>query len=259
MEQLPKKPLNLNKWIVTVVMILGFIYSVMITQLDFTQLFANLGDFTEILVKMCSPDWGYLDKITNPLLETIKMSIVGTLIGSVIAFPYALLVSQNIVKNKIVTGVFRFILNIIRTIPNLLLGAIFVAIIGIGAVTGVFALAVFTFGMVSKLFYEAIETIDEGPIEALTAVGASKMQIIRYGVLPQVMSYYISYVLYAFEINVRSSTILGYIGAGGIGLFLERALSMYRYDRVGLIVLVTFIVILVIDEISNRSREALTK
>ncbi|MGX4644589.1 phosphonate ABC transporter, permease protein PhnE [Holzapfeliella sp. JNUCC 80] len=258
-QPLPRKPFKLSKWVYTLIILLSLVYSSTITQLDFAQLFTNLGNFTEIMIKMCSPDWGYLDKIINPLLETIKMSILGTVIGAIIAFPYALLVLNNVVKNKCITGSFRFVMNIIRTIPNLLLGAIFVAIIGIGAVTGVLALAVFTFGMVAKLFYEAIETIDEGPIEALTAVGASRVQIIRYAVLPQVMSYYVSYVLYAFEINVRSSTVLGYIGAGGIGLFLERALGVYRYDRVGLIVLMTFIVILIIDEISNRSREVLTR
>jgi phosphonate transport system permease protein len=111
--------------------------------------------------------------------------------------------------------------------------------------------------MITKLFYESIETIDEGPIEAITASGGSKFDIIRYAVVPQVMSHFLSYLLYAFEINVRASTILGYIGAGGIGVFLQRSLSQFRYDQTSIIVLVIFAVVLVIDTISNRLRERL--
>ena len=187
------------------------------------------------------------------------MAVLGTVIGSVIAFIYSLLIARNIVKNKAVTGVLRFIMNIIRTIPDLLLGAIFVAIVGIGPVAGVMALAVFTFGVVVKLFYEAIETIDPGPIEALTAVGANKLQIIHQAVLPQIMTYFISYVLYAFEINVRASTVLGYIGAGGIGLNLQQTLQVFNYAQTGTIIIVIIVVVVLIDYVSSKSREALMR
>lgn len=263
MEQLtpvlPKKPRNYQKILLTVVMIVGLLLSIWATDARFGEFFANIDQFLEIFKQMLHPDWSYTSYIVKPLLETIKMAILGTTIGAVIAFPYALLISRNIIKNKILTGIFRFILNIIRTIPDLLLGAIFVAIVGIGPVAGIISLAIFTFGMVGKLFYEAVETIDEGPIEALTASGANKFQIIIFAVMPQVLTYFISYTLYAFEINVRASTVLGYIGAGGIGMFLQRSLSLYRYDQTGLIVLVIFVVVLVIDQISNISREALIK
>ena len=143
-------------------------------------------------------------------------------------------------------------MNIIRTIPDLLLGAIFVAIVGIGPVAGVLALAICTFGIVVKLFYEAIETIDPGPIEALTAVGANKLQIIVFAVLPQVITYFISYCLYAFEINVRAS-----IGAGGIGLYLQQTLQVFDYPKTGTIIIVIIIVVVLIDYVSSKSREAL--
>ena len=159
--------------------------------------------------------------------------------------------------NHWISGCFRFVLNIIRTVPDLMLAALFVAIVGIGPVAGVISISVFSFGMITKLFYESIETIDEGPIEAITASGGSKFDIIRYAVVPQVMSHFLSYLLYAFEINVRASTILGYIGAGGIGVFLQRSLSQFRYDQTSIIVLVIFAVVLVIDTISNRLRERL--
>ena len=174
---------------------------------------------------MASPAWDYIDIIWQPLLETIQMALIGTTIGTVLAVPFAIIAARNIVKNKVVRSVIRLILNLVRTLPDLLLAALFVAIVGIGPTAGVWTLAVFSFGMVSKLFYEAIETIDEGPLEALRAAGANKMQIIIFAVLPQILNNFVSYFLYTFEINVRASTILGYLGAGGIGVYLQRSLS----------------------------------
>ncbi|KRM71872.1 phosphonate ABC transporter, permease protein PhnE [Lacticaseibacillus brantae] len=257
MAELPKKPFAWQKWVLGVVMVVGLIISAQATGTNLPMFFQNFGQFTIIFQQMLSPDWSYTAYVVDPLIETIKMAILGTTIGSVLAFPYALLVARNIVTNRWVVGIFRFILNVIRTIPDLLLAAIFVAIVGIGPVAGVITLAIFTFGMVGKLFYEAVETIDEGPIEAIKAAGAGKLEIIRFAVIPQVSNYFVSYVLYAFEINVRASTVLGYLGAGGIGVFLQRALSQFRYDRVGLMVLVIFVVVLVIDYVSGKLREAL--
>ena len=185
------------------------------------------------------------------------MAIIGTTFGAIVAFPFSLFAASNVIQNRVVNGIFRFILNIIRTIPDLMLAALFVAIVGIGPVAGVISIAVFSFGMITKLFYESIETIDNGPIEAIVSSGGSKIDIIRYAITPQIMSQFMSYLLYAFEINVRASTILGYIGAGGIGVFLQRSLSQFRYDQTSIIVLVIFAVVLVIDLISNKLRERL--
>ena len=261
LKQLPKKELKWSTLIWLIVLVAGLFISINVTNAHISVLLApdNFGQFMDVLIQMCKPDWSYAHVIWPYLIETIKMAILGTVIGSVIAFIYSFLIARNIVKNKAVTGVLRFIMNIIRTIPDLLLGALFVAVVGIGPVAGVLALSVFTFGVVVKLFYEAIETIDYGPIEALTASGASKLQIIHFAVLPQVMTYFVSYVLYAFEINVRASTILGYIGAGGIGLYLQQTLQLFQYNRTGTILIVIIVVVVIIDYISSASREALTK
>lgn len=255
--ELPKPPRSWHKWALTAVMVLGLIWSSVITEANLGTFFQNFSQFTEIFGEMAHVDWSYAYYTIDPMIQTIKMSVIGTLIGSALAFPYALLVSRNIVTNKVVVGVFRFILNIVRTIPDLMLAALFVAVVGIGPIAGIFALTIFTFGMVGKLFYEAVETIDPGPLEALKAAGAGKIEIVRFAVFPQVANYFISYVLYAFEINVRASTVLGYMGAGGIGVYLQQSLSLFRYDRVGLIVLIIFAVVLVIDYVSGKTREAL--
>lgn len=254
---LPKKPFGWEKLIVTILMIAGILWSAGETDVDIPMFFANFDQFMKIFDQMMSPDWSYTSYVIAPLIETIKMAVIGTTIGALVAAPYAFLVSRNIIQNRFVTGILRFILNIIRTIPDLLLAALFVAVVGIGPVAGIITLAIFTFGMVGKLFYEAVETIDEGPIEALTASGANKWEIVRYAVIPQVSSYFVSYFLYAFEINVRASTVLGYVGAGGIGVFLQQALGQFRYDQVSIMVLVIFAVVLVIDYVSLKTREVL--
>lgn len=257
--KLPKKQFKIMNLVWIIVIIAGLFISIQVTNTHISVLFANFSQFSQIFVEMAQPDWGYAAVAFPLLLETIKMAVIGTIIGSILAFIYALLIARNIVKNRIVTGVLRFIMNIIRTIPDLLLGAVFVAIVGIGPVAGILALSIFTFGVVVKLFYEAIETIDQGPIDAMVAVGANKLQIIWFAVIPQVITYFISYVLYAFEINVRASTVLGYIGAGGIGLYLQQTLQVFDYAKTGTIIIVIFAVVLIIDYVSTKSREALMR
>lgn len=141
-----------------------------------------------------------------------------------------------------------------RTIPDLMLAALFVAIVGIGPFAGVLTLAVFSFGMISKLFYEAVETIDPGPLQA---AGANKIQMIVFAVLPQIFNNFISYFLYTLEINVRSSTVLGYLGAGGIGVYLQRSLDSFNYSQTAIIILAILAVVLIIDGLSNYLQEKL--
>ncbi|ALV21481.1 MAG: phosphonate ABC transporter, permease protein PhnE [Carnobacterium sp.] len=254
---LPKGKSKVKNLIWAILFVLIFLYSADLSGVQMGRLFGNMKQMTVILKQMASPDWSYISIVIQPLLETIQMAIIGTTFGALVALPFSLVAARNIVKNPVINGVLRFVLNIVRTVPDLMLAAVFVAIVGIGPVAGVITLSVFSFGMISKLFYEAIETIDEGPVEALTASGANKMQIIRYAIFPQVSSHFFSYFLYCFEINVRASTVLGYIGAGGIGIFLQRSLSQFRYDRTAVIVIVIFLVVLVIDAISNKLRERL--
>ncbi|MDR3240672.1 MAG: phosphonate ABC transporter, permease protein PhnE [Lactobacillaceae bacterium] len=213
--------------------------------------------FIAIFVKMAHPDWSYVAVIIQPIFQTIQMAIVGTVIGTIVAIPFSLLAARNLVKNVVMRRLIRFVLNLVRALPDLLLGALFVAIVGIGSMAGVGALAVFSFGMVSKLFYEAIETIDEGPLDALKATGANSIQVIMFAVIPQVFNQFLSYFLYTLEINVRASTILGYLGAGGVGLFLSQTMSMFRYDRTIIVILAILVVVVVVDGVSNRAREAL--
>jgi len=211
----------------------------------------------DLLKEMVPPDWSYFQVITTAMLDTIRMAIIGTTLGAILAIPLALIAASNVFTSTFLYSPARLILNFIRTIPDLLLAAIFVAIFGIGPLPGILALTFFSIGLVTKLLYESIESIDPGPLEAMTAVGANKVQWIVYGVIPQVKAHFVSYVLYTFEVNVRAAAVLGLVGAGGIGLYYDRTLGFLQYKQTASIIIYTLIVVLLIDYISTLLREKL--
>ncbi|CAJ1225369.1 phosphonate ABC transporter, permease protein PhnE [Levilactobacillus zymae] len=258
---LPKRPWRQRYHVAAIgwTLVLGvlLVLSSLMTGANLGTFLSNIDQFLALLVQMSHPAWSYLHVILQPLYETIQMAILGTTIGAVLAVPFALLAASNLVGNRLLRGLIRFFLDLVRTLPDLLLAAIFVAVFGIGSTAGVITLAIFSFGMVSKLFYEVIETIDMGPLEALKSVGATKVTMIWYAVLPQILNQFVSYFLYTLEINVRASTVLGYLGAGGIGVYLQRSLGEFNYSATAVIILATLVVVLVIDGISNHLRRVL--
>ena len=231
--------------------------SAALTEADFSEVFENADQIGIFMGRLAHPDFSYIPDILDPMVKTLKMSVVGTVIGVLFAVPFAFLATTTVTRNPVVTGIIRFFLDIIRTIPNLLLAALLVAVIGIGEATGVLTIAVFTFGMVSQLIYEAIETIDEGPIEAAESVGANKVQIAAWSIAPQILAQIASYTFYALEVNVRASTVLGYVGAGGIGVMLNSSLALLKYERVSVIILTILIVVAIVDALSEMIRRRL--
>ncbi|MCJ7841746.1 phosphonate ABC transporter, permease protein PhnE [Lederbergia sp. NSJ-179] len=252
-----KKPSRLKTYLTIIFLLLILWGSAVQTGVSLGDLIQGLPNMGALLAEMFPPDWGYFWSVTDPMLVTIRMAVLGTTFGGIIAIPVALMSSSNVVKVPFFYQLSRFIMNTIRTIPELLLAALFVPIFGIGEVAGILAITIFSFGIIGKLLYESIEAIDNGPLEAMTAVGANKIQWIFFGVVPQVTAHFMSYFLYSFEINIRAAAILGYVGAGGIGLYLNNALGFFQYDRVLTIIIYTFIVVIIVDGISNRIREKL--
>ncbi|ETO40844.1 Phosphonate ABC transporter permease protein phnE2 [Fructilactobacillus florum 8D] len=244
---------------ISVTLLLGLltVISAQLTGVDVGAFAKNSPQFLVILKQMQQPDWNYLSQIQKPLAQTIQMAVLGTTLGTILAVPFAFLAARNIIKNWWGRSLVRLGLSLIRTLPNLLLAALFVAIFGIGPMTGMITLAIFSFGMVSKLFYEIIETIDMGPVYALQTTGASLLQTIRIAMLPQLAGRFASDILYALEINVRASTVLGYLGAGGIGLDLQQSLDQFAYPQTAVIIIAIFVVVLIIDLISNLTRRHL--
>ncbi len=222
------------------------------------QIIRNLQRGGRLLGRMfLEPDWSFTPRMINPLIETIRMAIVGTFWGALTALPIAVIAAENFLKKPWISKPLRFVLNIFRTIPAMVLASLFVAIFGIGPYSGVMALSVFTFGLISKLTFESIEAIDYGQVEALMSLGANKLNILRYAILPQILPQFMSYTLYGFEVNVRAAAVLGYVGAGGIGQTFEQALAFRRFDRVGVIIIISFFVVLAIDLVSSSIRKRL--
>ncbi|MGZ4030933.1 MAG: phosphonate ABC transporter, permease protein PhnE [Tumebacillaceae bacterium] len=252
-----RKPSRIKFYIIFVIMAVLYVIAWKGVNGKLSDLIDGWPNIVNMMSQLFPPDWGYLTTILKPMLETVKMAIWGTTLGSLLAIPFTLLASRNVFLSKWVSGITRMILNLTRTLPDLLLASVFVAAVGIGPLAGVGALTVFSFGIVTKLAYESVETIDPGPLEAMTAVGANKIQFITFAVVPQALPSFVAFVLYTFEVCIRASAILGLVGAGGIGMELSASLDNFLYDRVALIILFTLLIVIVIDTVSASIREKL--
>jgi phosphonate transport system permease protein len=195
--------------------------------------------------------------IITSVVETIQMAIIGTLGAVLLALPVSLLAAKNISPHPVVYQVTRFILNILRSIPELIYGLVFVAAVGLGPFPGVLAIIVGSLGSLSRLFAEAIEQIDPQQVLAVQATGASGTQTFMFSVLPQALPLLISYSLVYFEHNVRNATILGYVGAGGVGFEIQKYISLFQYDKLMGTVIVLVVAVTVIDRFSNYVRSRL--
>ncbi|EOP66374.1 phosphonate ABC transporter, permease protein PhnE [Bacillus cereus] len=256
-KSIPKPPSKLKHMLTAILVILLLWGSSVQVDASFAKLVVGFPNMMDLLKEMVPPDWSYFQVITTAMLDTIRMAIIGTTLGAILAIPIALFAASNVFTSAFLYSPARLILNFIRTIPDLLLAAIFVAIFGIGPLSGILALTFFSIGLVAKLLYESIESIDPGPLEAMTAVGANKVQWIVYGVIPQVKAHFVSYVLYTFEVNVRAAAVLGLVGAGGIGLYYDRTLGFLQYQQTASIIIYTLVVVLLIDYVSTLLREKL--
>lgn len=255
---LPIKPSKVKLYSTIAIISLIIISSTWFAGFDFFELISDFGNgFRMLDALFIPPDWSYIDNTMGPLLETIQMAIVGSFVGAVFAIPAAVFAAENFIKNKFLNKISRFILNIFRTIPALVLASVFVAVFGLGSFSGTLALAIFSFGLISKMTYESIESIDMGQVEASTSVGGNKWEIFRFSIVPQVLPQFMSYTLYAFEVNVRAAAVLGYVGAGGIGQIYQINSNLRRFSRVGMIIIISFAAVLIIDAISSAIRKRL--
>lgn len=249
-------PTAITPFVLIILTILVLI-SMKITNFSLDVLIKKGEQFFVILSDMIPPDFDYAKVVLGPLLDTIKMSILGSILGCIIAIPFSILSSTNINSNKVILWIVRSFSSIIRTLPALIIALIATYVFDLGTFAGTIAIAIFTFGIVAKMLYEKIETVDMGPFEAMEAVGATKIQAFIGAIMPQIMPSYFSICLYSFEINVRYAAILGYVGAGGIGLILNEKLAWREYSSVGMILLMLFITVISIEYISKFIRERL--
>lgn len=243
---------------ILLLLVLAVAWAVHMTGFDLALIVKRFSKLLDLLKKIFAPDWSFFPKVIKPLLDTIKMSILGTVIGCVCALPVAILSSSNINRNAITVTVFRFILGLIRTLPTLILAQVCALIFSLGTFAGTVAISIFTFGVVSKMLFESIETIDMGPFEAMEALGANKFQAFWSACIPQILPVYLSHCLYCFEMNVRASAILGYVGAGGLGITINERVGWRDYNGLGMVLLTLFVVVVAIEFLSSYLRKKLS-
>jgi phosphonate transport system permease protein len=192
--------------------------------------------------------------IVGATLETVQMALAGTFLALLVAFPLGFLAARNTTPHPAVYKSTRLLLNFFRTIPDLALGLLFVAAVGLGAFAGTLALAIHTATVLGKLLSESVENIDEGVVEAIRATGAGYTQILSFAVLPQILPDLISFTLYRLETNIRAASVLGLIGAGGIGYLMNTSFRTFQYQEAAAIVLVLIALVMFVDYLSSRLR-----
>ncbi len=243
--------------------LVAFIYCWNLTEISIRSLLHPGKNFGQLILDFVSIDLTpkVLQVVIQQMLVTIFQAMLATTLGALVALPFSFLAAKNLMgRNQLSTWLYylaRGVLNILRSIEALLYVVIFVFWVGIGPFAGMLALAVTSFALIGKLFSEAIENIDEGPIEAVTAAGANRMQIIAYAVLPQIVPPFVSYLIYQWDINVRMATIIGFAGGGGIGLTLTTFFGSLQYHKAGTVVAIIVVVVALMDFASAKLRQAL--
>ena len=228
-------------------------------QLSWGELAAGLPQIGDFIRRSFPPDWSILPRLWAPALETIQIAIWGSLLSVVLALPLSFVAAGNLHGWHWLRRVTRQFLNVVRSINELILALVFVSAVGLGPFPGVLALALHGMGMLGKFFAESIEDIDDGPLEALRSAGASQLQVIAFGVVPQAITAWIGVVLYRFEVNLRSATVLGMVGAGGLGFELVSSLKLFQYQETATCIVVITVMVITADLVSNFLRQRIQR
>lgn len=233
------------------------LYYWVISGTDFSPgaFFQGMPNMIDFISRMFPPDFSNLGSLLMKAIETLQMAILGSTIGAIIAFPLSFLAARNIAPSKILYHIVRTIFDICRGINEIAWGLIFVSMVGLGPFPGVLALAVHVTGALGRYFSESIETVDPETIKAILSTGASKLQLMIRGILPQVKPHFFNYALYYLENNFRAATVLGLVGAGGIGMELLTSIKLFRNQEVLTILIIMVVMVLIIDRASAHVRK----
>ena len=211
----------------------------------------------DIASRTWPPNWSYMDKLWLPVWDTLNIATLGTLLALLAAVPIAFLAARNTTPSTYFIRPIAFIIVSSRSINSLIWALLLVAIIGPGVFAGMIAIAIRSIGFCAKLLYEAIEEIDQSQVEAITATGASRWQVMVYGIVPQILPAFAGISVFRWDINIRESTVLGLVGAGGIGLQLQSSLNVLAWSQVLVILIVIFAAVVVGEWVSAKVRGAI--
>jgi phosphonate transport system permease protein len=212
----------------------------------------------DLLGRMFPPEWTFAGALVDPLIQTVNIATLGTALAVVLSIPVAFLAALNTTPNRLTYGLGRLIMVVSRSVDTLIWALIFIIVVGPGPLAGVLAISIRSIGFVSKLFAEGIEEIDRGQVEAVTATGATRWQLLLYAIVPQVRPVFAGVCIYRWDINIRESTVLGLVGAGGIGFALNEAILGLEWSRVGLILVVILAVVIASEAASAFLRKRVT-
>ena len=236
-------------------LIASLIFVTIDLEINFIELFSDSSKyFGDIFNRMLPPDFSNLNNLILAMFETIEIAFLGTFIAIALSIPVGLFSARNLAHNYFVFLIARIITIFFRAIPEFIIAMILVIAVGFGAIPGVLALGLHTMGFLAKFYAEDIEHVNKGPIEALKSSGASKRQIISFAVIPQIIPSFVANNLYILDRNIRMATMLGIVGAGGIGYELQSSFRMFEYQKVSAIILIIFITIFIIDHLSSYIR-----
>lgn len=249
---------NAIRIVLLLVVILIVIQSFYVVQARPQDLVTGFHGMVDIVRRSMPPDFSNFDTVLWPTLETIDIAIFGTVMGLIMSLPLAVLAAANVTPSRLLYYTSRGIIGFTRAVPDLVWALLFVTAVGLGPFPGGLALAVHSIGMMGRLFAETIEHMDMAPIDALSLTGARRMQIFTHGVLPSVLPSLLGISLYRLDENIRSSLVLGFVGAGGLGFQLLTAMNLFQYQQVSVLLIVTFVIVLAAERLSAVARERLT-
>lgn len=229
-----------------------------VTDFSLETIIQNGKNVLTIVQAMFNPRWDYLPDVMGPLLDTIKMSLFGSFIGALFALPAAFIAAQNMVDNVFLNWMMKLLFSMIRTIPTLVTALVATYVFGLGTLAGTVAIFLFSFSYVGKIMYEEIETVDMGAHEAMISMGFTDFHAFVKGIMPLILPTYISTALFNFEGNVRYASILGYVGAGGLGLLINENIGWRDYERVGTILFALLVTVFIIEQASRYLRQKLS-
>jgi len=233
-----------------------FVWSAVATEVSLGRMVEGLPYMWDFVRRMVPPDLSVLGNAVRGAIETVQIAIVGTAVAAVLALPVGFAAARNAAPRWLFYSS-RLLLNTFRAVDTLVYALFFVAAVGLGPFPGVLAVIVYTATVLAKLYSEAIEAIEPGPLEAVRATGATRLQVLRWGVLPQLAPQFLSFTLYRFETNIRAAAILGFVGAGGIGFYVQTYLRLLNYPAAASVLLVLVALVMVVDFASSRLRARL--
>lgn len=262
-EKVLNQPQRNRRYITVVSLIIGLLFIWSISSVNLENLESSgVKIALNILTGIVNPDlelmFDFAGGVPFLLVETISIAFLGTIIGSILAVPFAFLSASNLVS-KPVSLITRLLLIFIRTVPEIVYGLMFIRVTGAGAFAGVLTISFISIGMMARLYVDTIEELDTSVLESMSSIGCTTFEKIRFGILPQLFSIFLSIMIYRFDMNLREAAILGLVGAGGIGAPLIFAMNAYKWNEVGSILIGLVVLILLVELFSNKVRGKLVR